>query len=226
MANPAAHRRRQVARRRVRKKVPRPFARIGGYDFKEARLLAGFTRSDAAEALFVSERTVRNWEAGRAAVPYSAFKLIKVLGRYDLPGAAWDGWRLNGDTLWSPERKPFRPHELAWWGLTCAMARSWLQRYHEPARFQIELTHDDLGVPRKALPAKQSRAGQGAIGGGVSTPVHPGGERQDSPVALWMRDQSELEGDAIEDLAQVAPRAGRALGGPRRGGTGARGARP
>ncbi len=91
------------------------------------RLKSGFTRRGAAEVLGVQPQTIRNWEAGRSRVPYSAFKLLRILGGYALPGEAWRGFYLRGDTLWSPEGKPFQASDLAWWGLTVAMARSFLE---------------------------------------------------------------------------------------------------
>jgi hypothetical protein len=78
---------------------------------------------EAGKLFRVSERTVRNWEAARVLVPYAAFKLMRILRCYELPGAAWKGYRLVGDTLWSPEGLAFRPEEQRWWWLTVQMAR-------------------------------------------------------------------------------------------------------
>lgn len=49
--------------------------------------------------LFVTYRTLHNWESGRVQVPYAAYKLLRILTGYDLPGEAWMGWRLSGNTL-------------------------------------------------------------------------------------------------------------------------------
>ena len=56
-------------------------------------------------------------------MPYAAFKLMRILRGYELPGAAWKGYRLVGDTLWSPEGLAFRADEQRWWSLTVLMAR-------------------------------------------------------------------------------------------------------
>ncbi len=101
---------------------------VDGKGFHEARLIAGFDRNGAAAVLGVSQRTVRNWEARRCRVPYSAFKLMRILSGYALPGEAWQGWSVRGDTLWSPEQRGFCVHDLSWWGLTVGMARAWLHR--------------------------------------------------------------------------------------------------
>lgn len=96
--------------------------------FRMERLKARMTRRDAARVLGVTLKTIRNWEAGRSRVPYSAFKLLRILGGYALPGQAWRGFYLRGDTIWSPEGRSFQAADLAWWGLTVAMARSFRER--------------------------------------------------------------------------------------------------
>ncbi len=73
----------------------------------------------------VSERTLHNWEAGRVRIPYAAYKLIRILRGYELPGHAWKGYRLVGDTLWSPENLPFRASDARWWSLTVQMAQEY-----------------------------------------------------------------------------------------------------
>lgn len=112
----------------------RSFKRIDAEAFRTARLQAALSRREAAELLFVDERTVRNWEAGRNAVPYAAYKLLKVLSGYALPGKAWEGWMLYGGVLVSPEGRDFGPSDLSWWGLTVAMARAWKKRYGASTR--------------------------------------------------------------------------------------------
>lgn len=101
---------------------------IDSEGFKVERLKAGLTRERAADLLGVTGKTLRNWEAGRTSIPYSAFKLLRILGGYALPGPAWEGFYLRGDTIWSPEGKAFQSYDLAWWGLTVAMARSFRDR--------------------------------------------------------------------------------------------------
>ena len=70
---------------------------------------------------------------------------------YALPGDAWRGWTIHGDTLWSPEGKPFRAHEMAWLSLTFAMARNWRRGYEE--RFQAALLSGSRprGAPADAV---------------------------------------------------------------------------
>ncbi|MCE7914596.1 MAG: hypothetical protein DYH15_07915 [Nitrosomonas sp. PRO4] len=75
--------------------------------------------------LHVTYRTMHNWESGRVQVPYAAFKLLRILTGFDLPGIAWRGWKLLGDVLVSPEGKNFTAGDLGYLSLTFAMARQW-----------------------------------------------------------------------------------------------------
>ncbi len=90
--------------------------------FRDTRGLCCLTVADTAKLLRVTPRTVQNWESGRVRIPYSAFKLLRILRGYELPGAAWRGYRLKGDTLWSPEGLAFKASDHYWWSLTCRMA--------------------------------------------------------------------------------------------------------
>lgn len=111
----------------------RPGYRVDAADFVDVRLLAALTRAQAAHLLRVTVRTLRNWEQGKVRVPYSAYALLRIHGGYALPGEAWQGWRIRGDALYSPEGLAFRASDAAWWSLTCAMARQWLQMRQQGA---------------------------------------------------------------------------------------------
>ena len=90
--------------------------------FREARSVCCLSVPAAAKLLRVTERTLQNWEAGRVRVPYAAYKLMRVLRGHELAHPAWSGFRVVGDTLWTPEGHPFRPDHMTWWSLTCRMA--------------------------------------------------------------------------------------------------------
>lgn len=109
--------------------VDRQFTNIEPSRFRRTRLAGGFTRRDAARELGVSERTLRNWEAGHTAIPYAAFRLLRILGGHKLPGEDWRGFWLKGNTLWTPEGKPLYAWEMRWLSLTFTMARFWLASY-------------------------------------------------------------------------------------------------
>lgn len=95
---------------------------VFGSRFKATRLLCALSVAEAGKPFRVTSRTIHNSEAGRAMVPYAAFKLMRILRGFELPGHHWQGYRLSGDTLWSPEGKLFRAVDARWWSLTVAMA--------------------------------------------------------------------------------------------------------
>jgi DNA-binding transcriptional regulator YiaG len=111
-----------VRRKRYQRK---PFHPISPDKFRQVRQLVGLTQKEAACLLHVTARTVALWESGKSGIPYAAFKLLKILVGYELPGAAWKGWTIRGDTLWSPEERPYRAGFLSNNWLTFAMAESW-----------------------------------------------------------------------------------------------------
>lgn len=83
---------------------------------------------DAAALLGVCVRTVRNWESRRRRVPYAAYRLLRILRNGELSGDAWNGWRLWGDTLWTPEGIGLKAGEAAWWSLLVRCARAFQQQ--------------------------------------------------------------------------------------------------
>jgi len=84
----------------------------------------GYTRAAAAKALQVSERTLHNWVSGKTAVPYAAYKLLRVLCFHEIPFQSWHGWHFAGGKLWSPEGHGFTGHDGSWWSLLVRQARS------------------------------------------------------------------------------------------------------
>src|SRR3546814_19977263 len=97
-------------------KTPRTRA-VTAFRFREMRLSCALSVAAAAKVLHVTERTVHNWESGASRVPYAAYKLLRLLRGGELPGAAWKGWRLHGDTMYSPEGHGFGDRDHAWWSL-------------------------------------------------------------------------------------------------------------
>ena len=103
------------------------------------------TIEQAAKLLRLSERTLHNWEAGRVRIPYAAYKLIRILRGYELPGDAWKGYRLIGDTLWSPENLPFHASDARWWSLTVCMAHE----YRKQSKLKQASRSDENGARAK-----------------------------------------------------------------------------
>lgn len=102
--------------------------------FKSMYRQMGLDRPAAAKLLHVSERTLHNWETGVHEIPYSAYKLLRLLGHTELPGA-WSGWHIAAGQLWSPEGHGFKPADSSWWSLLCRRAAL----FHELARENQQL---------------------------------------------------------------------------------------
>jgi hypothetical protein len=61
------------------------------YRFKCLCLDTGLKVPEIAQALHVTERTVYARISGQTAVPYSAYKLLRVMRWFELPGRGWEG---------------------------------------------------------------------------------------------------------------------------------------
>jgi hypothetical protein len=85
----------------------------------------GLTSESAAQMLHVTPRTVRYWISGKVLVPYSAYRLLRILTGAELPCNGWDGWHMHSGKLWTPEGHGFLPSDSSWWGLLVRQARTW-----------------------------------------------------------------------------------------------------
>lgn len=119
---------------------------VSAEGFRELRLSCLLSRRTAAAFLGVSVDTVRRWDRGRQRVPWAVVRLLRLkrLGDLGALAPAWDGWRLDGDAIWSPEGFVFRVGEVGWWGLLIAQARAFRERYDREAR--------GVGAPAPARP--------------------------------------------------------------------------
>lgn len=104
--------------------------------FKSMYRQMGLDRPAAAKLLRVSERTLHNWETGVHEIPYSAYKLLRLLSYTELPGA-WSGWHIAVGRLWSPEGHAFKPADSSWWSLLCRRAAGFDALYKENARLRL-----------------------------------------------------------------------------------------
>ena len=157
---------------------------------------------EAGKVFRVSERTVRNWEAGRVGIPYAAFKLLRILRGYELPGQAWKGYRLKGDTLWSPEGKAFKASDHTWWSLTVGMAREF--RRIMAARRSKE--GKDGGVadacPTLAVADTTSRKGPCSTGLVYSSTSENGISEKAENKGSAITGRAELVGPVVVQVAQ------------------------
>ncbi len=103
-------------------------------DFRDLRRQAGLTRNQAAQALDVTPRTIQNWENGGARIPWMAYRMLRILRGYGLPGHHWDGWSIVGDTLYAPNGHRYTSGELQHLSLVFSQARLWQQMYARQGR--------------------------------------------------------------------------------------------
>jgi DNA-binding XRE family transcriptional regulator len=106
-------------------------------DFCDMRHRADLTRKQAADLLDVTARTIQNWETGGARIPWLAFKMLRILTGYAMPGKAWEGWTIHGDRLIAPNGRWYEANTLEQIEQVFGMARLWRQdyisRHHRPA---------------------------------------------------------------------------------------------
>lgn len=119
-----------------------------GFRLRYARLKLGWSISEAGKYFQVTDRTWHNWEAGSHRIPFAVYKLARVLARLELPGAAWAGWRLEGDQLITPEGRQISPQDGSWWSLLVRQARSFRTVYAETSRLRLALA--DLAAADRA----------------------------------------------------------------------------
>ena len=93
-----------------------------------------------AQFLHVSARTVHNWESGKHDIPYSAYRLMRLLNFMELPGKAWQGWCFAGGKLISPECRSFEGRDSSWWGLLILRARLTDRKHIGPALIEGQPT--------------------------------------------------------------------------------------
>ncbi|MHB1099925.1 MAG: VC1465 family Xer recombination activation factor [Burkholderiales bacterium] len=103
-------------------------------DFADLRRACGFSRQQAADALNVAVKTVRNWETGACRVPWMAYRMLRILRGYALPGLHWEGWTIREDRLYSPEGKCFEVEGMAYLANVFAQARVWRRMYSSSYR--------------------------------------------------------------------------------------------
>ena len=115
---------------------------------------AGLRVPEVAQTLHVTERTVYAWFSGKTAVPYSAYRLLRILNRFELPG--WDGWHMHSGKLWTPEGFGIDAHEGAWWSLLVRQARAFKALYEAQRAARSEAAPADTG--REARGARTGQA--------------------------------------------------------------------
>jgi DNA-binding XRE family transcriptional regulator len=123
------------------RRLPRSRRWIDPQDFRDLRHQAGMTRTEAADALDVTSRTIQNWETGGARIPWMAFRMLRILRGYALPGVEWQGWRVRGGDLFSPAGHKFDAASLEYLEHVFGMARLWRKMY---ARSGVQKTAETV----------------------------------------------------------------------------------
>jgi hypothetical protein len=139
---------------------------------------AGLSIDQTAKALHVTPRTVRYWISGRVSIPYAAYRLVRILGRWELPDPAWRGWIMHSGRLWSPEGHGFVPGDSNWWSLLVSQASLWRERYQRERQFELLMLRAGRAAPDPVGAAPADRAGAGAdrptgIAGRAAKPPGP-----------------------------------------------------
>lgn len=141
------------------RRLPRSRRWIQPQDFRDLRQQAGMTRKEAADALDVTPRTIQNWETGGARVPWMAFRMLRVLRGYALPGVEWNGWTVRAGDLFSPAGRRFDAASLEYLEGVFAQARLWRQMYASTGRQQTAQTV--IPFPdRRRIPAEAQKPPQ------------------------------------------------------------------
>jgi DNA-binding XRE family transcriptional regulator len=129
---------------------------IDPQDFCDLRRRADLTRKQAADVLDVTVRTIQNWETSGARIPWMAYRMLRILSGYALPGKAWEGWTVCGDRLYAPNGRWYEANSMEQIEQVFAMARLWRQDYasrRNPPSFVV-LSFPDR---RSAVSSPQNR---------------------------------------------------------------------
>lgn len=113
---------------------------IDPLDFKDLRKQAGLSRQKAAEELNVTVRTIQNWETGGARIPWMAFRMLRLLRGFALPGVQWQGWSIFRGKLYSPTGRSFDVIDLENIEHVFSQARLWRQMYSSQGRAKTATT--------------------------------------------------------------------------------------
>ena len=145
-----------------------------GARFKVLLSDAGLTHDAAAKLLHVTPRTVKYWVSGRVMVPYSAYKLVRVMRLFELPVQGWEGWHMHSGKLWSPEGFGFTPECQDWWSLLVRQARLFRQMSERERQLDIAIGRMRVGPVQLGGPGRP--VGEPAIApAGRGAPAAPTG---------------------------------------------------
>ena len=142
-------------------------------DFCNLRKSADMTRKQVSDVLDVAVRTIQNWETGGARVPWMAFRMLRILTGYALPGKAWEGWTVHRDRLYAPNGRWYEANSLEQIEQIFGMARLWRKDYTSRKgehRAQALSLPAVLGsqLPSRCPVSQRAQAADGSVVLGVS----------------------------------------------------------
>jgi transcriptional regulator with XRE-family HTH domain len=123
---------------------PKPFYPPLAEDFILVRHVACLSQKNVATLLHVTRKTVENWESGQTTIPYAAFKLLRIMTNYELPGKEWEGWSIRGGALFNPSGRQYQSHELFYIGNIFQMARYWIADREKAREVEKQLNRAPL----------------------------------------------------------------------------------
>jgi hypothetical protein len=136
----------------------------------------GLTPETTGKMLHVHPRTVRYWISGKTLIPYSSYRLLRILMGSELPCNGWDGWHMHSGMLWSPEGHGFKPNDSSWWGLLVRQARSFKTMYdRETLLRQLAIRSGDVAA------ATNGAGNAGTLGGAAIHGANAGKPTQTPP---------------------------------------------
>ncbi|WP_440112173.1 VC1465 family Xer recombination activation factor [Acidovorax sp. BL-A-41-H1] len=132
-----------------------------------------------AQFLHITERTLRNWESGKHDIPFSAYKLLRLLTGMELPGPTWEGWCFHSGKLWSPEGHGFTGKDGSHWHLLVSQARLFPEMCRKVSQLEATLrTRTGAEGAARAEPGLQAERSHGAAGEATRHPAAAGGRRE------------------------------------------------
>jgi hypothetical protein len=96
----------------------------------------------------VAVRTVQNWETDGARIPWMAYRMLRILSGYALPGNACGNWTVRADRLIDPNGRWYEANSLEQIEQVFGMARLWHQDYNRSNKKHLSVV---LPFPAPAI---------------------------------------------------------------------------
>lgn len=149
-------------------------------DFHLMRRRAFLTTQEASVLLDVTHKTVQNWEKGRTRIPYTAYRVLKIKVGYVFDDEYFKDWFVRGDTMWSPEGRGFKPHELRYIASYFWMARRWLAERQATKDLSKLKSTIERGAASNGSPTLRA----GTLPSCDAAPLHEKAQKLEKPLSL------------------------------------------